>query len=281
MSNQLQTEFLKYHQSLLILTISNTETTSLSKTLNSIALIASATSQFAISTRVILSSDSSDARQTVASYAYKYDLDIISTKDLGISDALNIGLRYVEAYSASYSHFLFLHAGDVFSDPPQVSNIFNQIILFHNDSYAAYYGATQKGSNLQKCYPFNMSTISGINHWGFVQTVATARLARFQLKYKVAMDYDYILCLLRKGVILREYDKILVIADPAGLSRSFNRQIRRELDSIYRDHFYQEIFIYAFLQHLRSLKAFIKTLGAVLFPRFLHVFSHRGNPTNK
>lgn len=259
-------EFPEAQKALLVLTISNTEVKSLSRTLENVAVISADTGAFSISSRVILSEDSLEAKATVQSYANKLDVSIISTSDRGISDALNIGLQYAEDYAASYDYFLFLHAGDIFSEPSQAATVFNQILSYGSDPYSSHYGTIKKGNSLQKSYPFNISTISGINHWGLVQSISTARLARFNLKYKVAMDYDYILCLMRKGVVFREYDQVLVYADPDGLSKSYNWQIKKDLNSIYFNHFYQEGYVYKILQASRSLKRILKGLIRIFLP---------------
>jgi len=244
--------------SLLVLTISNTEILPLARTIDSILKISLSSPCVLLQARLIFSQPSHEAEELVATYSSQLDIRVISTSDSGISHALNIGLQYAELNDAIYTHFLFLHAGDVFSAPSHFNTVIKQISLYKADIYAGYYGSIKKGKSFQRSYPFNISTISGINHWGFIQTILTSSLVRFDHKYSVAMDYDYILNLLRKGVVLREYDDFLVEADPFGLSQRFNACIKKELDEIYRYHFYQEGFTYTFLQLLRRMKAIAK-----------------------
>ena len=83
------------------------------------------------------------------------------------------------------------------------------------------------------------------------------------------MDYDYILRLMRKGVVFREYEGVLVYADPKGLSQKYNRVIASELSSIYRDHFYQESGLYYVLAKIRSIKAAVR-YSVGIFSALLH-----------
>lgn len=224
---------------LLILTLCNGSVNDLEDTLESIDRVRKSVAAIEFVVRLVISHFSRNISELPGKY-HGLDVSIVSWTDTGISNAMNIGLDYADKERGSFSHFIFLHAGDRFIEEGFASSFEEILMLSSYDSgLFAYHGPVLKGNSLLRSNPFDLDVISGINHCGLIQSIGTARLASFDETLVAAMDYDYILMLKRRGVVFREYSKPITYADPHGVTKSLTLGIARELLWISKKHFYK------------------------------------------
>lgn len=210
-----------------------------------------------LSVRLVVAKKLGDKSDSLIRRYQDLDLKVISEKDTGIADGFNKGLEFACRFKAEYSHFMMLNAGDRLVDGESLALIERELEVFKDDRFAAYFGSIYNGSNLQRSYPKNMAHVSGINHIGLVQTIETVSLARYDTTLKTAMDYDYILKLIKKGVTFREYDGTYIEAEPNGISSRMTVSIALELRRIQKLHFYDPYRLYDFLAYYRICKLIV------------------------
>ena len=244
---------------LLIITISDGSLQPLCGTLDSIRDCR--VSKDTVSVGLVLAKGVEDLNDTLMEHYQDLDLRVLSEQDAGISDGFNKGLEYANTVQSEYSHFLMLNAGDRFVSKESIMMIKRELSAYRDDRYAAYFGAIYNGSRVQRSYPKNIALVSGINHIGLVQTIGTVSLGRYDTSLKTAMDYDYIIRLMKRGVTFREYDGIYIEAEPNGISSKMTVGIALELRRIQKMHFYDPFGLYDLLACIRIMRLVIRRVA--------------------
>lgn len=156
---------------------------------------------------------------------HKYQDDIsywLSEPDRGISDAWNKGLA-----AASGEIIGLLNAGDYFLDPSYLSIVSSQLNV--NEAVVCYCNTqlvNQSGNKVKhiigKFNPNNLYSGIGFYHPGCFATRKTYDLVgSFSLRYKLAMDCDWLFRCYRAGTMFKKIEVDTAMLD-GGVSNNLN-----------------------------------------------------------
>lgn len=172
---------------------------------------------------IIIDGNSIDGTQEIIK---KYDKKIafyLSEKDNGVYDAMNKGINI-----ATGEYINFMNAGDEFFDNYVLTRIFSNL----NQNPAVIFGDVAFYENgkkyVQKSVPFYehlpLHHSMGFNHQSSFVRSDYAKNKLFDLKFRLAADYDMIIRIFREGgSFLYLEDEIIAVYELNGLSDKYRR----------------------------------------------------------
>jgi glycosyltransferase involved in cell wall biosynthesis len=176
---------------------------------------------------IIIDGASTDGTiQVIEKYLNNIDL-FISERDNGIYDAMNKGIRYVTG-----DWVLFLNSGDTLSSNRILDKIFYKSNISGDIIYSDVY---IKGRNLllKNAYELkNFSHLLPFCHQACFTRVEILKKRQFDLKYKIASDYDFFLYWYKEGKDFIHFDEPIAIFLVGGLSSRASYEYIREYFNI-------------------------------------------------
>ena len=166
---------------------------------------------------IIIDGGSTDGTtEIIKKYANKLSY-WISEPDKGIYDAMNKGIN-----KANGKWINFMNAGDSFID----NNVIERVALSIDSYYGVAFGDTIINKNKQriihKANPFynkkKLHHKMGFNHQSTFVRTDLAKKYLFDLKYKLAADYNMIISLYRDGVQFKQLNFVIALYDLNGIS---------------------------------------------------------------
>ena len=160
-----------------------------------------------------------------------HDGKALSEPDFGISDAFNKGIKL-----ATGDALMFLNSGDILLEPsyldqvnnilktnPQIDYFYSDIIYDDKDLGKTHIRFKNKKENLAKGMPYPHQTL-------IITKRVFEKIGGFDLNYKIAMDFDFILRMLNAGFTRKKHLQIApVLMDGSGIS---SRNDLRSIDEI-------------------------------------------------
>lgn len=217
---------------------------------------------------IIVDGASSDGTiDIINSWQNKIPLVLISEPDKGIYDAMNKGVKLAKG-----DWILFLNSDDCFYSKDSLS----QIELELKDNVDIVYGATEFAydgfsvirvprplPSFWKKMPFNhQSSLSRRN---------LLLQHPFDLKYRLAADYEFFLYAYKNGYSFREIDKIISVFYSGGVSTKYQYQAIKEYSHILKKYGYIGLRIFIYYQ-LLFLKPFFKRISSRKIKRIVYKY---------
>lgn len=190
----------------------------------------------------------------------EYDSKItkwISEPDRGISDAFNKGINF-----AGGEFIQFINAGDILAPDKIEKSV--KLITAHPDCgfvFGDLYLSTQRGTEIVRGNEQYSRTLSyvmdGINHpTVLVRKSLFDRYGLFDVRWKIAMDYDWHLRIHKLGIVGKYSPDIIVYIPSWGMSSVERYTAFKECRDISIQHGLNPLFAY-FYYILRCLKHFL------------------------
>ncbi len=167
-------------------------------------------------------------------------IDWVSEKDEGISDAFNKGVR-----RAAHDYILFLGAGDCFYDPQVVYRVFKQVQNQPMLIAGKVMRTTTSGTPLwqaPKTWPdaFQVKSLLSkltLPHQGlFTHRAFFEQFGEFDLQCRFAMDYELILRAYHQFPSIELVDEVIATWQEGGVGQGRIFEIYDEYDRIKRQH---------------------------------------------
>jgi glycosyltransferase len=165
-----------------------------------------------------------DCKKT-SEFLKNYSGTVVSERDEGIADAFNKGIKH-----STGEYILFLNSGDIYTDHSYLTSAksfldnntsydFTHANIIFNDEIAGKLRFTHQHESLGKGMPY------------FHQTMLTRKtvfetIGNFNLRYKIAMDYDFVVRLHKNKNRGHFIDSTPIEMDGQGISST------REIDSV-------------------------------------------------
>jgi glycosyltransferase involved in cell wall biosynthesis len=154
--------------------------------------------------------------EIIQRYANNIDI-IISERDRGVYDAMNKGLRNITGDIVGiinsddwYNDYAFQSVEQAFTDFPDTEILYSPILNYFNGEYLN----TFSPGRLDKLM-FKFT----INHPScFVRRSVYDRIGEFDLTYRIAADYDFILRAYQSGILFKLFEEPLVSYSLNGMS---------------------------------------------------------------
>lgn len=138
----------------------------------------------------------------------------ISEPDQGLYDAMNKGIT-----RANGQYLLFLNAGDIFASQNTLNSLFEQA---QSDSDFIYGDALEmhEGKDIYKYARPHELAMKGMftHHQAMIYNRDTLASLRYDLKYKIAADYDFTLRFLEKAKAIQYIPIPLCLFESGGIS---------------------------------------------------------------
>ncbi len=157
-------------------------------------------------------------------------IKIVSEKDKGISDAFNKGL-----YFSSGDLIGFVNSDDWLE--PDCISILNYYLDDKHDIYCGsirVHDKFNKNTKIRKSRPYLLALGMYINHPATFVKRKLALAHKFDTNLKIAMDYDYLLRLSKKGARIKVIDKVLSNMRKGGISDNYELAQKEEMVVIAR-----------------------------------------------
>jgi glycosyltransferase involved in cell wall biosynthesis len=207
-------------------------------------------------------------------YSSKISL-FITEPDHGVYDAMNKAIEY-----ATGDWLIFLNAGDLFNSTETVSNI--SPYLEENKETAIVYGDVLIDfsffTNHVRSRPIDdIKNVMITNHQACFINSTVHKLTKYDLKYKIASDYDFILKLYNSGYTISQVNLTVSRVQPGGISDTKRDKTFFEY-LIIKNKYNKSIMNY--IHYYKSLFRFrISHLVKLLLPtRFIkHIYSSKFN----
>ncbi len=215
---------------------------------------------------IIIDGASSDrSMDIIKAYAKLPFVKYFSAKDDGIYDALNKGIK-----RASGEVIGFLHADDMFASNHTVQNIVAQFQLKQCDGVYGdlHYFKDSSPFNIIRNWvsgPFNKSLLK--HGWMpphptlYIKSKLYQENGLYKCNYKIAADYDFILCLFRQKDLTFSYvPEVFVKMRMGGTSnRNLKNIIRKSLEDyrILKNNNFKYPLITLTLKNLTKIKQFV------------------------
>lgn len=203
---------------------------------------------------IIVDGNSDDGTfEIIKSYSKKLSF-FISENDKGIYDAMNKGLNY-----AKNDWVIFMNSGDLFVS----NNTLKEISAELNNKIDLIYGNHINYKN-HIIYPSSIKNLwqgSFVCHQSTVIKTKIMKKLKFDLKYKIASDYDFFLKLFFNNYSVKYINLDISKVSRGGLSDNFRIQTIKEFKSIigkYNKSYSIKLFYDFYLIPLNYLKLFIK-----------------------
>lgn len=146
---------------------------------------------------------------------FKHDkLTFISEKDSGISDAFNKGI-----YLAKGEYILMLNSGDIFFDDQVLLKISNFLSVKNNKPDVVWGKVISDLGFFVGKYNKHKLAPDSIPHQGaFVSRKTYLDVAKYDVNYKIRMDYKFFSELLKKKLSFDFIDEVISIYETGGVS---------------------------------------------------------------
>lgn len=144
----------------------------------------------------------------------------VSTPDDGIYDAMNKGIA-----RAKGRYLIFMNAGDRFSDPDILSTLL-KIIAAEDPDFI--YGDALESGGLYKKARHNIERGMITHHQAMLYKRGTIGDLRYDMRYKIAADYDFTFRFLKRAKTIHYCPAALCIFEEGGLSQKKRRHGRNE-----------------------------------------------------
>jgi len=194
---------------------------------------------------IIIDGGSTDGtKEVIKKYANQLSY-WISEPDKGIYDAMNKGIS-----KANGEWINFMNAGDSFVD----NNVLEKVSKFLNNGFGITFGDTIVEKNGKKIIhyatPFykkeKLHHKMGFNHQSTFVRTDLAKKNPFDLKYKLAADYNMIISLYRAGAKFNQLNFAIALYDLNGISNK--KTFKHALETLTIDNRFPSIFNYIFAQ---------------------------------
>lgn len=138
---------------------------------------------------IIIDGNSTDGTvEIIKKYADKISY-CISEPDKGIYDAMNKGID-----AASGDYIIFMNSGDKFNDKNSIADIFNNTGLTQDIIYGDSVYRYKNGTRIVKALPSNVMKYKlPFSHQSVFVRTNIMKKTHFDLKYRLASDYDFFL----------------------------------------------------------------------------------------
>ncbi|MCX6269031.1 MAG: glycosyltransferase family 2 protein [Bacteroidetes bacterium] len=151
---------------------------------------------------------------------------LVSEPDGGFYDAMNKGLE-----KATGEWVNFMNSGDVFAEDHVIAKIMSpnlsDIGVVYGDALAKYF----HGPVLKKaCTPDKLDQGMGLCHQSVFVRTDLAKMAGFDLQYRIGADYDHLMKIRSKGIGFMQVPYAVALIDTAGISN-------RKMALSAREHF--------------------------------------------
>lgn len=152
---------------------------------------------------------------------------IFSEKDKGVYDAMNKGID-----RANGRYIYFLNAGDWFCQEDVLGHFINVI---REDSspavyYADYYYVDQHRASYIACDDTLLQKTMSIGHPAMVAQTELMRQSHFDLQYRIAADYNFVLGLKMQNLRFQHLDiaaTYFMVGGISGVTEKANEELRR------------------------------------------------------
>lgn len=186
------------------------------------------------------------------------NINFLQQKNVGISNAFNLGLDNVNG-----NWVIFLNSGDTFLNNS----------LFKIEYYLLNFGKTHRGimtgfsflTRQFRCLPTKGLSSNSLYFGSMISHQATLYNSslfdsfRFNTEYKIRMDLDLNLTLLKNKVPIVRISEILILYNEDGISGSFsNRFWKEELLILFRNDLYMDILSKSLPRYIYSIINYIK-----------------------
>lgn len=217
---------------------------------------------------IIVDGASTDGTLDIIKKYEEYVTRWVSEPDKGIYDAMNKGIAL-----ATGEWINFMNAGDVFFDNKVLSRVANYAdkdadVLFGD--VACLIDEKLYRLNAVPFYehlPLHHSM--GFNHQSTFVKTRLAKIIKFDLKYKLAADYNMIITIYREGGVFKQlHDTIIAVYDTNGISsKKFRLHLYETLMVDRPAHIVNLLKSYS-LSISQKLKNRVRYIVKLLFPNF-------------
>ena len=179
----------------------------------------------------------------------------IIAKDNGIYDAMNKGLSLINSELT-----LFMNCGDIFYN----KNVLQNIQKFYNNNYDIIFGDTlidyDSFQVFSKGRQFDNNTIlMPFSHQSVFVKSTLLKKNKFDLRYKLASDFDLFLNFYLKKIKFFKYSGIISRVEAYGQSDRYRQKVFSENIRIFAEKkFYSKCLLLIFLKSYELIKIFIK-----------------------
>lgn len=191
---------------------------------------------------IVVDGDSDDGTKSFLETHTFPELNWVSEKDKGLYDAMNKGIRMAKG-----TYFWFLNAGDTFYE----TSTLEQVLIQLSSGAEVFYGETMltdtEGKELglrseittrKMPEQLSLNSMLGgmvVNHQSVV--VKAAICPEFDLKWKIAADYDWMCKVLKKSQKVVNTGLVLSCFESGGLSSKRKKSSWVERYRIMQSHF--------------------------------------------
>lgn len=220
---------------------------------------------------IVVDGASSDGTMEVINiYQDKID-KLISEPDRGIYDAMNKGI-----INATGKYIIFMNAGDSFFS----SNVLKDVSETLVQGYDVIFGDkcdVRDGIRYRvKAKPFYehmpLHQSMGFNHQCVFVSLNMARKHPFNLKYKLAADYDMIINIYKDGGLFQQLDMIIANFDLTGASNAnMYRHMYERLCVDYPDRLIRNRIIAKCRLYKYKALMFVKKIVIIVVPSLINV----------
>lgn len=185
---------------------------------------------------IVIDGGSTDNTLEILNHA-KEEIDVfISEPDKGIYDAMNKGIN-----NASGEYVVFMNSGDCFFNEATLDDVYKKLTALDSKPdviYGRHAVLTKTGTKAGLEPSFSTRP----KHMPFCHQSVYARrelleMFHFNLSYKIAADYDFILNCIRNESVFYDCNISLSIVSPGGLSDSCRIKVIKQYSDIYIKHF--------------------------------------------
>lgn len=231
---------------------------------------------------IIIDGKSSDRTLSIVN-KYRHEIDIIvSEKDKGIYDAMNKAIHIAHG-----KYINFMNAGDYFVNSNVLSNI---ALNLGDETPSVFFGnEVQKLDGIfyeVEAKPFYappyVKHSMGFNHQcTFVQTSIAQRYP-FDLKYKLAADYNMIMTIYKNNGTFKKLALPIAYFDTDGISMRNKKKHDQEIFSIDRpNHILVNNIKVNVRNAIRTIKPFVKRIVMLVDPSFMERKRYNSNRFKK
>ncbi|WP_054199117.1 glycosyltransferase family 2 protein [Clostridium baratii] len=209
---------------------------------------------------IIIDGKSSDnTLKIINTYSNLSFLKIISEKDSGIYDAMN---KSIEISTGDY--IIFLNSGDRFISKCTLEKVLENI---NNNLYDIYYGniITTKNNRILEKIKFNNIKIDKFNilrgasicHQSMFSSVEFMKSEKFDLKYPICADKNFMIKAFKKGANFKYIDLDIAFYDRTGVSSVQRERLKKEANEILLENFPVEQRLMNVIRKIKSIYNFL------------------------
>jgi glycosyltransferase involved in cell wall biosynthesis len=224
---------------------------------------------------IVIDGASSDNTINLIKKYSRKNFFFISEPDYGIYDAMNKAIEYVTG-----DWIIFLNAGDVFISNETLTEV--SPYLVENIGSAVLYGDVLVDYNYFTKYvksrPIgNIENHMVTNHQACFIRSSVHKVIKYDLKYKIASDYDFVLKLFKKGYEITQLNNIVSKVQAGGISdtrrdKTFSEylNIKNKYNIKFNNyiHYFRSIFYY-------RISYFVKLILPRGVKDFIYSYKHK------